>query len=173
MPARNASVQLMPRRQVLCRLQRLCLLSLGVCALGLGGAMPSVAKDAAKDATALYVIVNNANPLLKLEKKELIALYTGRSRNFPGAGPAEVFDQPRDSAQREAFYLALTGMDLAQIDSYWARLLFTGRVVPPKMLAGDSALLAEVKRNSRAIAYLSSPPAEGQAKLVMTLSRSN
>lgn len=169
MTARHIAAQAMPRRQALWRLRKFSLLALGLSALWLSGTMPCAAKEGAE----LYVIVNMSNPLAKLDKKELIALYTGRSRIFPGAGPAEVFDQPRDSALREAFYLSLTGMDLAQIDSYWARLLFTGRVVPPKMLGGDSALLAEVKRNPRAIAYLSSPPAEGQAKLVMTLSRSN
>nr|WP_295075452.1 hypothetical protein [uncultured Roseateles sp.] len=169
MPAHTLHAQPLRRRQVLSGWRRLSLLALSVAALCLGQTMPCAAKDGAE----LYVIVNNSNPLAKLDRKELIALYTGRSRNFPGAGPAEVFDQPRDSSQREAFYLALTGMDLAQIDSYWARLLFTGRVVPPKMLAGDTALLAEVKRNPRAIAYLSNPPAEGQAKLVMTLSRTN
>lgn len=169
MAARTMPAHTLHRRQALHRLLRLGALAVGLTVLWLGGTEPCAAKDGAE----LYVIVNNSNPLAKIDKKELIALYTGRSRNFPGGGPAEVFDQPRDSAQREAFYLALTGMDLAQIDSYWARLLFTGRVVPPKMLAGDSALLAEVKRNPRAIAYLSSPPAEGQAKLVMTLSRSN
>jgi len=169
MTASNMPAQTMPRRQALYRLRKFSLLALGLSALWLSGTMPC----AAKDGEELFVIVNLSNPLAKLDKKELIALYTGRSRNFPGGGPAEVFDQPRDSPQREAFYLALTGMDLAQIDSYWARLLFTGRVVPPKMLGSDQALLAEVKRNPRAIAYLSSPPTDGQAKLVMTLSRSN
>lgn len=119
----------------------------------------------------LFVVVNSANALRSISKKELIALYTGRSRHFPDDSLAEPFDHPRESAVREAFYAALTGMDLAQINSYWARLLFTGRVQPPQALADDAALQAEIKRNRRAIAYLSHEPTDSDLRVVMVLRR--
>lgn len=129
-------------------------------------ARPATARDG-----ELFVVVHSANPLRTIGKKELIALYTGRSRQFPDGSLAEPLDHPRDSALREAFYASLTGMDLAQINSYWARLLFTGRVQAPQALADDAALLAELKRNRRAIAYLSREPGEGDLRVLMVLGR--
>jgi len=121
----------------------------------------------------LFIVVNSANSLRSISKKELLALYTGRNRYFSDGSLAQPFDQARDSALREIFYNTLTGMDLAQINSYWARLLFTGRVQPPQTLADDAALQAEVKRNRQAIAYLGREPSDSDLRVVMVLGRNS
>jgi ABC-type phosphate transport system substrate-binding protein len=120
-------------------------------------------------AAELYVIVHASNTTQKLEKRDVVALFTGRLRNFPGGGAVQPYDHPAASKTRADFYRALTGMDLARINSYWARLLFTGQVQPPKALADDAAVLAMVRSNPQAIGYVATRPNHNAVRVVFAL----
>lgn len=114
----------------------------------------------------LHVVVHAGNPVANLTQRDLVALYTGRTRAFPGGEPARVLDHPRDSNERQAFYLALTGMDLPRINSYWSRLHFTGQVLPPRPMTGDAAIRAELLRDPAAIGYLTQSPIDPGLRVV-------
>ena len=113
-----------------------------------------------------YVIVQAANPQRALTQKETVDLFMGRSRAFANGDFAQVFDLPRDNPQRAAFYLALTGMSPAQVNSFWSRLMFSGQNMPPQALADEAAMADFVKRNPGAIGWLGKEPAD---KLLRTL----
>ncbi len=121
------------------------------------------------DAAELYLVVNAANPLRSLSQREAVALFTGRTRSYPNGDPARPFDQPRDSPAREAFYMALTGMDLARINSYWARLLFSGQVLPPTVVRNDVEMVESIKQRADALGYLSSAPSDPALRVVLVL----
>src|SRR5687767_14045281 len=101
--------------------RRLFLLALTALALCTAGA---------RAADTMVVVVSAQSPVQAMTQKELLALYTGLTRSLPNGDAARPLDEPRDSQAHEAFYRALTGMDLARINSYWARLFFTGQVHP-------------------------------------------
>ena len=107
----------------------------------------------------VYVVVPASSSVQKISQKELVDLYMGRSRAFPDGTFALPFDLPRDNPGRAAFYQALTGMDLAQINSYWSRLMFSGQTLPPQPLPGEAAMLDLVRRNPSAVGYLLQEPA--------------
>jgi hypothetical protein len=113
-----------------------------------------------------YLVVNSGNPQSALSQKEAVDLFMGRSRSFANGDFALVFDLPRDNPQRAAFYLALTGMSPAQVNSYWSRLMFSGQSMPPQPLPDETAMVDIVKRNPSAIGWLSKEPAD---KLLRTL----
>jgi ABC-type phosphate transport system substrate-binding protein len=117
----------------------------------------------------IYVIVNKSNPVQSLTRKEVVDLFTGRSHTFANGDYALGFDLPRDSATRAEFYRALTGMSLAQLGSYWARLMFTGQTLPPQPLPGEDVMLAVVARNPGAIGYLGRPPAGDGVHVVFVI----
>ena len=79
----------------------------------------------------VFVVVPTSSSVHAMSQKELVDLYMGRTRAFPDGTFALPFDLPRDHPGRAAFYQALTGMDLAQINSYWSRLMFSGQTLPP------------------------------------------
>ncbi|AKJ29790.1 hypothetical protein [Caldimonas brevitalea] len=117
----------------------------------------------------LYVVVHADNPVRQISAKETVDLFMGRKRSFPDGDHALPFDLPRDSAARAGFYRALTGMDLAQINSYWARLMFSGQTMPPQPMPSEAAMLEVVKRNPGAIGYLSQEPADKGVRVVLVL----
>ncbi|MEO8525795.1 MAG: hypothetical protein ABI460_13815 [Caldimonas sp.] len=116
-----------------------------------------------------YLVVQAANPQLALTQKEAVDLFMGRNRAFANGDFAIVFDLPRDSPQRAEFYLALTGMSPAQVNSYWARLMFSGQSMPPQALPDETAMAAIIRRNPSALGWLSREPADKQLRTILVL----
>lgn len=116
-----------------------------------------------------YVVVHPANPLKALTQKEAVDLFMGKTRHFPNGDFALAFDLPRDSPARAAFYQALTGQGVAQVNSYWARLMFTGQTLPPQPVPDEAAMAELVRRNPSAIGYLSREPGDRGLRIVLVL----
>jgi hypothetical protein len=120
-------------------------------------------------ADTLYVVVSAQSEVRDLAKKDVLAIYTGHTRVFPNGQAAVPLDQVRDGAARAAFYQALTGMDIARINSYWARLHFTGQVQPPQVAGDEEAVLARLRADPRAIGYLTDEPKNASVRVVLRL----
>jgi ABC-type phosphate transport system substrate-binding protein len=120
-------------------------------------------------ADAVYVVVSAQSPVGAVTQKEVLALFTGRSRTLAGGVSSTPLDQQRDGAARAAFYQALTGMDVARINSYWARLHFTGQVQPPQALGDDASVIERLRSDPAAIGYLAQPPADPAVRVVLRL----
>jgi ABC-type phosphate transport system substrate-binding protein len=120
-------------------------------------------------ADPIYVVVSAQSPVRVLAQKDVLALYTGRSRTLPGGEVATPIDQQRDGAVRAEFYQALTGMDIARINSYWARLHFTGQVQPPQAVGDDGAVIQRLRADPGAIGYVASEPQGNAVRVVLRL----
>ena len=118
----------------------------------------------------ILVIVNASNSTTTLEHKQIVDLFMGRVSAFPNKQPAQPLDLKAGTPQRAVFYKSLTGKSEAQVDAYWATLVFAGRMSPPKQFTDDSALIQAVAREPAAIAYVSRQPLPKNVKIVMELS---
>jgi hypothetical protein len=119
-----------------------------------------------------YLVVQTGNPQRALTQREAVDMFMGRSRSFGNGDFALVFDLPRDNPRRDAFYLALTGMSPAQVNSYWARLMFSGQNMPPQLLPDETAMIDIVKRNPSALGWLSKEPTDKQLRTLLVLKES-
>lgn len=120
-------------------------------------------------ADTVYVVVSTQSPVRAVTQKDVLALFTGRSRTLPGGIVATPLDQQRDGAMRASFYQALAGMDIARIDSYWARLHFTGQVQPPQALGDDASVIRRLLADPTAIGYVAREPSDPQLRVVLRL----
>lgn len=105
-------------------------------------------------ATDIAVIANKKSYLTGLNKKEITALFLGRRQILKNMQAITLLDQPRDSQLRKDFFRLLNGMSPTQINSYWARLQFSGDTQPPITLSDSQSILAAVKNNPDAIGYI-------------------
>lgn len=117
----------------------------------------------------VFIVVNAASPVKNLTRRDVIDLYTGRTRLFPDGEAATVLDQARDSPARAQMYQQLMGVSLAQINSYWSRLTFTGQTLPPQALGDEAAVAEAVRRNVGAIGYLTTEPTDRALRVVLIL----
>ncbi len=125
---------------------------------------------ASVQAAEIAVIVNPNNPVSVMTAREVSDLYLGRTRSFvldEQKIAAAVYEQPQDSALREIFFRALNGMNLKQLNAYWARLRFSGEVLPPMVLSDSRLVLDAVSRNRGGIGYIDASLVDGTVKVVL------
>lgn len=121
------------------------------------------------------VIVHPSNPVHSMTSREVSDLYLGRSRAFATGAqteslPAFIYEYPADSPLREKFFRALNSMSISKLNAYWARLRFSGEVLPPLALADSHAVLDAVSRDQKAIGYVdASAVRDASVKIVLRL----
>jgi hypothetical protein len=116
-----------------------------------------------------YIVVQANNAQSALTRQDALNLFMGRSRAFSNGKFALIFDLPRDSPKRAPFYRALTGMSLAQVNSYWSRLMFSGQSLPPQPLPDEATMIDIVKHNPNAIGWLTSAPTDKGLRTLLVL----
>ena len=136
---------------------RACLLSLSLIAT------PCLAE--------LVVAVRSDSEIGSLGKNEVVDIFLGRLRQLPSGRIAEPLDQSAHSGERQAFYASLINKTVAEINAYWARLLFTGRIAPPRSMETSDRMLEELLRNPRAIGYLDRSKIDRRLRVVLELSQ--
>jgi ABC-type phosphate transport system substrate-binding protein len=126
---------------------------------GLFAALPVSAEE-------LVVIVNRANPTMELTHRQLVNLYMGRTQHYPNGTLALPVDQAPDSSARQTFYRVLVGKSVAEVNAYWAKLLFTGRASPPRSLVDTQMVLQVVRENRDVIGYIEERYVDDTVKVV-------
>lgn len=102
----------------------------------------------------IAVIMHPQAALASIDQQALSVLYLGRARNSRELATLKPYEQPDKSKARAKFHWLLNGMKLSQLNTYWARLRFTGRTYPPDVLANDQAVIKMIKQNRDAIGYI-------------------
>lgn len=133
--------------------------------LKIAGLMVALAVATASHADILVITNPQAN-VAALTREQVIDIYMGRTSAFPNGRPAIAFDLKGDQPARSTFYQQLVGKSVAQINAYWARLLFTGSATPPMALKDSATMLHMVQENRDAIGYLDSAEATGKLNVV-------
>ena len=115
-------------------------------------------------AADLVVVVHPANGVDSLTRDDIINIFMGRYRRF-ATGTTAI---PVDSAAREKsqFYRALVGKELAEINGYWARLIFSGQSSPPRQAESADDVIEIVSGNKGAIGYVERRFADKRVKIV-------
>lgn len=121
--------------------------------------------SAARAEVAVIVHPNNTAASAKL--RDVQDIFMGRVRAFPDERYTVPIDQP--PPLRAEFYQLLTSRSLAQINAYWAQLLFTGQNSPPLQLPNDQAVLKMVRENEGAIGYVHPAAVDRSVRLLLLL----
>jgi ABC-type phosphate transport system substrate-binding protein len=102
----------------------------------------------------IVVVANKDNQIEALTKKQIIDIYMGRKSTFPNGEVVLPIDQEIDSTTRKLFYQNLVNKTVSEINTYWARLLFSGRATPPRPANNGSSVINIIKNNKSAIGYI-------------------
>lgn len=102
----------------------------------------------------IVVVANKDNQIEMLTKKQIIDIYMGRKSTFPNGAIVLPIDQETDSTTRKLFYQRLVDKTISEINTYWARLLFSGRATPPRPAKNASSVISIIKNNKSAIGYV-------------------
>lgn len=102
----------------------------------------------------LVVVANPKSGVERLTQAEVVNIYLGRYRRLTSGLTAEPIDFDGDTEQKARFYRKLVGKSLAEINAYWARLVFSGKTLPPQVVASTEEALQRVANRPGALAYV-------------------
>lgn len=120
-------------------------------------------------AEKLMVVVNPRSGVTALSKSELVNIYMGRRKVLEGENTAFPLDISGTNTLKARFYELLLKKKLAEINSYWARLIFSGQGSPPRQLDDFAQIRSAIMDNIGAIGYLPDSESIDGLKVVLTL----
>ncbi len=117
---------------------------------------------------ATVVIVNSGNPDASISKKVAKKIFMGKASS---TGSAEVIpvDQDEGSAVRDDFYKKAANKAADKMKSYWSKMIFSGKAVPPEVKGDDAAVVDWVAKHKDAIGYVDKSAVNGSVKVVLEL----
>jgi ABC-type phosphate transport system substrate-binding protein len=127
-------------------------------------ALTSAFNIATADVVAV-VSSNNANTTLS--KAQVTDIFLGKISHFPNGALAVPIDQAVGSLAREEFYVSYAAKSSAQITSYWAKIIFTGRGQPPKAVANSVEVRRLLAANPQAISYIERSDVDNTLKILL------
>jgi ABC-type phosphate transport system substrate-binding protein len=114
-----------------------------------------------------WVLVANPKAgIARLSQDEVADIFLGRYRRLASGVTAEPIDQPADSALRARFYRNLVDKNPAEINAYWARLVFSGNTHPPRVVANSDEALQWVARRPGALGYVERSKVDARVMVV-------
>lgn len=121
------------------------------------------------EAAELVVVAHPKSGIEKLSRNEAINIFLGRFRQLPSGLTAFPVDLPASHGERGAFYRQLVNKELAEINAYWARLVFSGGTMPPRQATSVEDLLDFVAATPGALGYVDRSQVNGRVKIVLEL----
>jgi ABC-type phosphate transport system substrate-binding protein len=114
-------------------------------------ASPALAEPVLDD----LVLIANANSGIEhLTKREVVNIYLGRYRRLDIGSTAEPIDLSSKTDAKSMFYRLLVDKNLAEINAYWSRLVFSGKTRPPQQADSIDEVLEIVGHNRNALGYV-------------------
>jgi hypothetical protein len=114
----------------------------------------------------LVVIANLDSGIEQLSRNDVINIFMARYQKLPSGIIAFPIDL---TIKKEAFYRELVDKTLAEINSYWARLVFSGRGSPPRQMDVPEEVLQTVSDNRGALGYLDDAEVDDRVRIVYRL----
>lgn len=117
----------------------------------------------------LAVIVQTGSPVKQLTKGEVLNLFLGRQKHLAEGVPALPVDQVSPESIWAGFYRLLVNKELSQINTYWARLHFSGQSRPPRRFQSSEEVINFVASHPGAIGYVEEGKVDRRVRVVLVL----
>lgn len=105
----------------------------------------------------------------QLSRNEVINIYMGRQKTIGNNTFVLPMDLVGSSSDRADFYKRLTGKNISEINSYWARVIFSGNSAPPRPVVDYDEMIRVVEQNRSAIGYVPENRVNNQIKVLFRL----
>jgi ABC-type phosphate transport system substrate-binding protein len=100
------------------------------------------------------VIVNVENPVDSLTKDQVSQIFLKKVKQWNDGREVFPVDLTADAEVRESFSKGVHNRSVASIKSYWQRMIFSGREVPPPEKQTESDVMEYVASKAGAIGYI-------------------
>ena len=117
----------------------------------------------------VVVIVSANNGNTELDEKQIYNIYMGKSKSFPDGMKALPVDQEKSSANRDTFRETILQKSSSQLNTYWSRLIFTGKGTPPQESGNSATVKGLIANNPNFIGYIDASDVDESVKVIYEL----
>lgn len=117
----------------------------------------------------IAIVTHPDNPMTNLDKDQLKRIFMGVKRKRTDGERIIVIDQYKNNNIRKYFYENFTGKSVAQINSRWAGLLFSGKASPPQQVLNDQAVKEWLQSHKVGFGYIHTDNLDPSVKQVFTV----
>lgn len=117
----------------------------------------------------LAVIVHPQSGVAELTRAEVINIFLGRQRRLPSGVAALTVDLAAESGEKREFYEQLVQKKPGEIQSYWARVVFSGRGAAPWQAENAKEVVSIVSKYEGAIGYVREAEVNEGVRMVYSL----
>lgn len=112
---------------------------------------------------AEVAVITSAANGVSLSLAQVAAIYLGQERSHQAV---DLLDWTPTKAR---FYAKLLDKNEAQLQSYWAGLLFSGQGEPPAVVLDEAAMLESVASSDTRLGYVDKALVDGRVRVLFTL----
>jgi ABC-type phosphate transport system substrate-binding protein len=109
------------------------------------------------------LVVNKGNPASSITATEAKNMFMGKKSAWSSGHKVVPFTQSRANFHN-LFVRDYTGKTSQQFATYWKKLLFTGKGIPPVDVKGDEQMKNKVASRKGSIGYISAGSLDGTVK---------
>jgi len=117
------------------------------------------------------VVVNARCGVAVMTRNEVVNIFFGRYRQFFNGREAQPVDLVDVHPDRARFYTALVGKDISEVNAYWSRQVFSGRMQPPQKAGSPEEALKLVATYPCGIGFAELAKADARVRVVYELSQ--
>ena len=114
----------------------------------------------------IAIIANSSVDIGEISTKEVSKIFLGKIKHLSDGTKIKLYDLPDDDQDKWSFYKTVTRKNSSQLNSYWARKLFTGQAEAPIVLSDASHVLRTVSSNQNAIGYVNTEDLDDSVKVL-------
>lgn len=118
---------------------------------------------------SLAVVVNARCGVAVLTRNEVVNIFFGRYRQFFNGREALPVDLVDGHPVRGQFYRRLVGKDISEINAYWSRQIFSGRMQALPKVATPEEAMKWIAANPCGIGFIEQAKADARFNIVHEL----
>jgi methyl-accepting chemotaxis protein len=99
------------------------------------------------------------------EKATVAKIYQGELKSWSDGTPTAAIDLPEDNPTRAAFCTEVVGKSVANLKALWAQMVFSGKALPPKMVASDDDVKKAVSGVKGGVGYIKASAVDDSVKV--------
>lgn len=129
----------------------------------------ALAAPLAQATSGLAVVVNARCGVAVMSRQEVINIFFGRYRQFFNGREAQPVDLVDTHPVRGQFYRRLVGKDLSEVNAYWSRQIFSGRLQPLPKVATPEEAIKSIAAHPCGIGFIEQAKADARFNIVYEL----
>lgn len=114
------------------------------------------------------VITHPDNPV-KLDDTQLRNIFLGKIKVFDNGMPVFPIDIEPGDASRDIFVSKILHKNEANLNAYWARMLFSSKGRPPEEVEDSAAVMKTVAANKSAIGYVDASVVDSSVRVLKVI----